>query len=144
MQIFIRGTYSTPVLCTDSTAVRHITPSDTVADHQPGPHVINMHRVAFCETEKHANFRKSNIFGRRNGIWQIGRTDLEDVQKNLPEDKKAALIQKFGVDVDEVIHDHDDLLDVRTGAAVARALVYRKPAKIPEDDDGQAAYWVGP
>lgn len=79
---------------------------------------------------------------KNGGIWQISRPALEDVQQNLEEKKKIALKDKFNVDVTRVNHDRGDLLDVRTAAAVARAFVYRKPAKIPEENDGQAAYWV--
>ncbi|KAH7710172.1 hypothetical protein AAVH_22537 [Aphelenchoides avenae] len=101
-----------------------------------------MRKVAWHESRDGKLLGKSNDFVKNGGIWQIDPIGLEDVQKNLRQDTKAALIQKFGVDVDKVSREKGDLIDVRTGAAVARALMYRKPAKIPEDDDGQAAYWV--
>lgn len=86
--------------------------------------------------------RKSKEFVRNGGIWQIDPVGLEDVQKNLQDDKKQALRKLFDVDVEKIDRSKGDLLDIRKAAAAARAFVYRIPSKIPPTDAAQATYWV--
>ncbi|KAH7669977.1 hypothetical protein AAVH_42801, partial [Aphelenchoides avenae] len=101
-----------------------------------------MPKVAWHEGCDGKLLGKANTFLKNEGIWRNladrsrrpgGRTEESSTrQEGRPS-------PKVRVDVDELNRDHGNLIDVRTGAAVARALMYRKAAKIPEDDDGQAA-----
>ncbi|KAH7710173.1 hypothetical protein AAVH_22538 [Aphelenchoides avenae] len=102
-----------------------------------------MRKVAWKESRDGEILGKSNDVNVKNGgIWQISKVALEEVQKNLAQEKKTELKDKFGVDVSKVNRDNGDLLNVRTAAAVARAFVSRKPKLIPVRDAEQADYWV--